>query len=428
MKWDHRPADGVWARLLYLPLLAIALVLVGSGPGGQAAPIVRPTASRLSAAARPAYLQYLFMTSATSGWALHWTGNPFGPGSPVLMPAHTTDGGRTWTDVASPAARRMLTAPVSQVALRPTGGRRAWLAVTAAESQEAYCITPHRTRTFGTADAGQSWHGSAVIPAAGFARFIDFVSQADGWLVQDLGAAGLVEGGPQNWLQVYRTTDGGAHWSRIAATFSCSKTGISRSGLPTFCDKSGIAFATAQVGWVTAGCHRLAYAVLVTRDGGVHWAAQRLPLAARLCQVYGCAVTPPQFFGRTGYLTIGRYPRAVLLVSHDLGRTWTRLRLPAGAGIYPQVRFFGPRNGFIVAAGAQGSFGRVFYSTSDGGRTWTPIRQGMTFSRFGFLVEFISQRTGFAWVQASDAAKPQPAYQTTNGGRTWKPFAAHLAG
>jgi photosystem II stability/assembly factor-like uncharacterized protein len=436
--------SGVRSRLGFAAAVAVVVVgVAGAAPAVASVPAVGHPAARVAdgaagaagsagaagaAAHEPAWLQTLYMTSAKSGWALHWNSDPAEPAPAALVPARTTDGGRTWADVAPAAASSMLAASYNSVTVDAAGGSRAWFAVTVAKSENAYCVTPHRTEVFGTADGGRSWTESALIRAPGFVQSVDFTGTQDGWLLQDLGAEGALPPGPQNWVQLYRTSDGGRDWSLVASTVGCSQTGTSRSGLPSLCDKTGTSFATSAVGWLTADCNDLAESVLVTRDGGQHWAEQPLPLKSAFCQSYGCSITPPQFFGQTGYLTVGTMPRAALLVSHDLGRTWTRLALPAGAGIYPQVRFFSPTSGVIVSAGAQGSFGTVFYLTSNGGKTWQPVRQGMPLNKLGLEVTFVSPRTGFAWIEATDATTPQPMYETSDSGRTWTSFTPHLAG
>jgi photosystem II stability/assembly factor-like uncharacterized protein len=309
--------------------------------------------------------------------------------------------------------------------LQASGGQRAWLAASAG-APDNFCVIPSRTRVFSTASGGRAWRESEPIRAPGFARFLNIEDPANGWLMQDLGAAGFPV--PHDYIQVYGTRDAARHWSLLARTLRCPKLGISRSGLPTSGDKGGVSFATTKAGWLTAGGNApLADLVRVTRDGGRHWKPQQLPLPHTFCVATGCALTPPQFFGRTGYLTVGHHPSGLLLVTHDLGTTWTRLpALPSHAGAFPQVKFFDSQRGFIVSAGAQGSVGQVFYVTSNGGRNWKPVRQGMRFNHIGFTLDFVSPLAGFAWVSASDLAGTQRLFRTSNGGRTWTAITPQL--
>jgi photosystem II stability/assembly factor-like uncharacterized protein len=273
---------------------------------------------------------------------------------------------------------------------------------------------------FGTADGGRSWTPSAPLRAPGYAGWLAFTGHAHGWLMQNLGAA--MERNP---VQIYRTGDGGRRWSLIAASPRWGQAGTSRSGLPFACDKTGIAFATPADGWLTTACLSLAGSLLATHDGGAHWAPQPLPLPASACTPSLCLASAPQFFGPTGFLTIdhgGRSP--YLLVTHDTGATWHAEPVPAAAGPFGAAHFFDARDGLLVPAVEQDTPGRVLYATSDGGRTWTPVRLGLRFQP-GMTVDFTSPEAGFAW--NFDAAGVPPIYATANGGRTWTRYLPRLA-
>ena len=227
-----------------------------------------------------------------------------------------------------------------------------------------------------------------------------------------------------------RTTDGGRHWSLTAATPPL--TSATGGGIPALCDKTGVAFATPAAGWLTSVCTvGLQGELLVSRDGGVTWAPQPLPLPAGICGDAGCTLTGPQFTGGTGFLTAGvAAGTPSLLTTRNLGLSWTVLPLPAHAGWYPRITFFGPAEGVLVSAGSQGSLGDVFYTTSNGGQTWWPVPQGVHFTQLGAAVDFVSPRAGFAWIQGGDATggSAPGMYETTNSGRTWKAFAPKLSG
>ena len=81
----------------------------------------------------------------------------------------------------------------------------------------------------------------------------------------------------------------------------------------------------------------------------------------------------------------------------------------------------------LVSGGPSGAIGAVFYTTADGGRTWTAVRQGRPLSQLG--IDFISEQTGFAWVSGADAtgSSPPAMYRTTDSGRTWVTFTPRLA-
>jgi hypothetical protein len=431
------------AYALALLLLATVLLVAGCGTT-RSQPVARPSAasgsSTASAASQsavsqspaasqppttsqspataPIWLESLQMTSAGTGWALRWTQSPAGANDGYLAPARTADGARTWTSVIPPAARALLATPGAAVVLQALDGERAWLAVTAAATDGS---PMHLTEVFGTVNGGRTWTTSAPLQVSGYAVLLRFAGPEHGWLLM---ADGVAMG--QEPVQLYRSGDAGLRWSLAAQT---PKTGTESSGLPAGCDKAALAFAAASVGYVSNACNLLSDALLVSRDGGLDWAPQPLPVPATSCGD-GCQVSGPQFAGQTGFLVIDRAPEApYFLVSEDLGVTWRSEPLPSGAGEDPRIQFFSPLSGMLVSAGPQGVIGHLFYTTADGGQTWTAVPQGRFFTQPGTSFDFVSAWTGFAWAAGTDAqgSSPPAMYLTTDSGRTWVAFTPHLA-
>jgi photosystem II stability/assembly factor-like uncharacterized protein len=408
---------------------ALCVVLLAAGCGSPAARTRQPgeaapgTAARAPQAGAGVWLSWLQMTSASTGWALRWTVSPWSTQAGYLVPARTTDGARTWTPVTPPAARELLATPDAQVVLQALDGERAWLAVTPATTDSS---PVHLTEVFATADGGRTWTESAPLKVSAPASLLSFADPDDGWLLANYGGSMN-----QDPVQLYRTTDGGLRWSLTAQTLPGPYGGTSSSGLPVSCDKVRLMFATASAGWLSGACFSLPDALLVSRDGGAYWASQALPVPASSCIPDECEVFGPQFAGRTGFLVIDRAPGAPsFLVSHDLGATWQTEPLPPGAGKDPRVQFFSPLSGVLVSAGPQGVIGPVFYTTADGGRTWTAVRQGRSFAQLETSFDFVSPSTGFAWVSGGGdtPAGPPAMDETTDSGRTWTSFAPVLVG
>jgi photosystem II stability/assembly factor-like uncharacterized protein len=205
--------------------------------------------------------------------------------------------------------------------------------------------------------------------------------------------------------------------------------------IPTECDKAGLHIPTATTGWIASTCNAgLTNALQVSHDGGTSWTDQSLPLPATTCASGACFVTGPQFVGGAGFVTVETDPGTpALLETRDLGRTWERIALPDGLQ-YPQITFFSPTQGVLVAGGSQDSFQSTFYTTttttttSGGGQTWTPAPQGTNFTKIGVNIDFTSIQDGLAWTtgENSDPAPATSIYQTANSGRTWHAFTAHL--
>jgi photosystem II stability/assembly factor-like uncharacterized protein len=227
----------------------------------------------------------------------------------------------------------------------------------------------------------------------------------------------------QNPVRLYRSSNGGRSWWLAAQSAQEPGGRPNASGLPVGCDKTSVAASPAGpgnpagLGWIASYCSAsLADAVLVSRDDGTHWAIPPLPIPPSACQQSGCEVTGPQFAGPTTFLVIWAYPdQAVLLVTTDGGADWRTVIMPAGAGPYPRVTFFSAADGIVVSAGPQGSIGRIFYLTTDGGRTWQPVVQGRRFGGSGTRFDFLSPAIGYAWMTS-----PAPViYQTSSSGRSW---------
>jgi photosystem II stability/assembly factor-like uncharacterized protein len=293
----------------------------------------------------------------------------------------------------------------------PRSAETAWFAVTRASTDTGAATAINRTRLFETTDAGRSWTASAPIRAPGTVGWLTFAGRPDGWLMLDLGAAMN-----ENQVEVYRSTDAGRRWSLAARTLPPPNPGTSASGLPTYCDKTGIAFATATTGFITAECPLgLTDTLLITTDGGRHWRPDPLPVGAA-CQRSQCAASPPQFFGQAGFITLGRYPGpGFLLTSHSAGATWQLRPLPAGTDPYPQATFFSATSGSLIPTAPQQRRSGVYYLTSDGGLTWQSTRQRGAVRPAG-VIEFVSPSRGFGW---NMNGQPPAIYTTANGGRTW---------
>ena len=432
-----------WRTWMAVSSAAVALLAVGCGtasspgsvtatssrtPSRIASPTASPSAVRASAPAtgKVLWLQSLQMSTPSTGWALYLTGNPSNAplGTPTLL-VRTTDGARTWTDVTPAAAVGLLSTANATQVLDAAGPESAYLTVTVSSNESQ----PGTTRVFATSNGGLTWTESAPLTAVGAPSQLSFTDPLHGWLLWDEGAAM-----GHDPVRVYRTTDGGSHWSLTAQ--SPPMTSSSSAGIPVGCDKTGITFASATSGWLSSDCAAgLSGELLVSRDGGVTWAPQQLPVPASLCAGTDCVLTGPEFTDGTGFVTVAAYSGATtLLVTRDLGQTWLSAPLPAGYSYgqypYPQIKFFDPEHGVLVSAGSQGTIGTVFYTTSDGGQTWAAVPQGVHFTQPGTAIDFVSPLVGFAWVLGGDTqgSSPPPVYETTDSGRTWTAFNPGVAG
>jgi photosystem II stability/assembly factor-like uncharacterized protein len=373
-------SGGAALRLGFISLL-LALLLIGWTPPG---------------AARPVTLLAIHMASPGEGWAVS---------EHDLL--RTTDGGTRWAVV------RRFGAQLFGGELAGQGSRYLWLAYPARGG----------SRILSTADGGGTWRVSRPLYGAALGSFtgstsLAFVDPAHGWFLATGGAAA---GSAQ--YSLYRTTDGGLRWSRLAYTDLTAKN-PSHGGLPVCDCLYGLSFRDPQVGWVTGAPLAVERALIFyrTSDGGATWQAQPLPLPHGF-QQFDVSISPPAFFGAIGVLPVAfiRPNAFVLYLSRDGGASWeptTPIRARRSVGeadafaLSPQLVW-----AWIPLIPKQGnSHGGLLYQTEDGGRHWSrPVRLPYVGTP---ELDFVSAQVGFAlgWVSV------RPVYglmKTVDGGRSW---------
>ena len=257
----------------------------------------------------------------------------------------TTDGGRTWTTVASPPD------PVSEVWVVP-GTSDAW-ALSGCASGASSC-----RRLLRSTDGGTTW---TSVPTA-----MDEVSFGDahhGWAIGP--APGIMATG------LYRTTDGGSTWTSVPSPCQGSPAGPLRA----------IAFRSATSGMAvcaaTLGAGGEFHSVLPTSDGGATWQVRA-----------SVAPAPSQQTGKlhsVGSLQYGGYIQGIelapdgtawmwggrmdVLASTDGGVTWRGLGLTSDGGGIGIGWPLDAGHGFAVV-GDPNRQATLFEVTTDGGHTW----------------------------------------------------------
>ena len=206
---------------------------------------------------------------------------------------------------------------------------------------------------------------------------------------------------------IYRTTDEGANWSKLANGFYIN-----------------LFFLDAQYGFAQG--EDFAY----TTNGGATWITRPQGLSQYLDVADICFVSPS-----TGYFVAP----GGLYKTTDTGKNWQRIRTENSTGLY----FSGVNNGWVMErngnlfrttnggtswqlatsfedsppiAGIQFtdaqhvkvSAGKWFGKSDDGGNTWTKTAFEMGIKD----IHFVSNNVGYL-------ATPNQIYKTTDGGNTW---------
>jgi photosystem II stability/assembly factor-like uncharacterized protein len=349
----------LWLTSVSLFVMLFVLAACSSGSGGATNPTPGVTATTTTTSAATASptpagaasgsteaptkpkvpLIDIRMLDRMNGWALTKT--------QILK---TADGGLHWKDVTPSAS------PITSKAVgRFMDANHAWV-VNALESGDS--VTIRRT-----IDGGQSWQATTISSIG--PNVIDpphFVNTQEGWL-EIVGSPGA--GNEQ--AEIWHSTDGGLHWSRIYTTAQPGKY-LTNEGF-----KSGLSFKDALNGWATLSSdtgNSLNSGLYVTHDGGKSWMRQAIPEPQNIDAI---GTTPPVIFGKTAilpaYLSANGQQKLLLYVSHDGGESWaptTLVALQAG-----NVYVIDPSH--IWATEVQ--TGQFFY-TSDGGKTWQHSASG----------------------------------------------------
>jgi photosystem II stability/assembly factor-like uncharacterized protein len=321
----------------------------------------------------------------------------------------TTDGALHWRDVTPPAPPGVGQPHLDAFPLSPDA---AWVVrgLIAGGPGAAQSLVSH------TVDGGQTWH-AITLPVFGVAQ-ITFVDAMHGWMLADVDTADGEQG-----VDIFRTTDGGLTWAKIANAAD------RLASLPLRGRKTGLTFRDSAAGWAglagpigppppAAGTS----ALFQTQDGGATWHPVPLALPAALAQYpwfYLAGVRPPTFFSPqagvlpvvVGSQAVGGGVLSLVYVTHDGGATWNpTTSIPA---LMVATSMLDLSHWWIAS---EGSADDSLFSTADGGVQWTSLTPAPPFARVSAL-SFVSATWGFAIGGAG-------LLRTTDGGRTWTSLAA----
>ncbi len=332
--------------------------------------------------------------------------------------ARTADGGATWHPVS-------LVGPCRDATGMPGGTSLAdaWVSSsTAAGARERTRVTVcHST------DAGRHWTAVASFHATGTAGSPQFADATHGWLT-------TVQGGGMHSdsdVHLFRTIDGGLHWTQVAAWVSGIVGGHSFGGLPAMCEGQ-FQFVTPTTGWYEGGCGQgggvgegshatWADYVAMTRDGGARWQTVDLPHPrvghgrAGCLAGAACYVTPVTVTAHVVELYAGGPGASANVIYRSTDdRTWAVEPLP-------------------LPTSAVGSFDGVHllqlsdtapwvYASDDAGRSWHQLDSNLPRPSFEGPY-FADARTAFTFL-----LNDRPLYRTNDGGHTWERIPATLAG
>lgn len=277
-------------------------------------------------------------------------------------PASTASTAPPSAATATPSATPPPTAPMSPA---PTPITLPSFAQLSAPSSSAVWALVAGTRLFRSTDRGGTWEERPVLTDPLGQNEIAFISQTEGWLARP------AQPGTQRTFQsvgIAHTVDAGAKWDQIVVADPLAT--ADPSGLGGRQCKSGLTFADAQHGFLSAYDPNSAPVIYRTVDGGRTWSASRpLPdppgfttigagVALRAGRVHAFGTT--LLVDASGQLN-GR-PVSYVFRSVDGGASWTYLAtLPEGEGAFAVVS---------ATRWLQISPPNSSKETTDGGATW----------------------------------------------------------
>jgi photosystem II stability/assembly factor-like uncharacterized protein len=250
--------------------------------------------------------------------------------------------------------------------------------------------------------------GPPLLPPQYLAAY-EFLTPAVGWALVEEGTTTA----PQFW--VFKTTDAARHWQRQFAGSASSPTAGPLK--IQFFDQSSGLIAVGGTG-----------AVYRTHDGGVHWTALTMPAFS-----YSTLYFSDRLHGWVLGTALSPDPRTFetsLFSTSDAGDHWVALPQPpawqfAGKGGFSAFAFRGPNEGWIGAGTANEA---SVYSTIDGGTTWQPHALPVTSAKGGFsdgvppLLEtnvYLLPGSGVLAIAVDQNASPV-GLTSFDGGSTWR--------
>lgn len=354
----------------------------------------------------------IHMTDATHGWAL-----TIGAKYMARKVLHTSDGGTSWQNV-SPKLDGKYSA--DDYITDFLNGSTAWLApLNFTQPANNGKVVYH------TEDGGQTWQESIIIIPIDPSIHdyeplqISFINAQSGWILFTSTQDSL----SNTLAYLYRTTDGGISWVKIATA------GTSPGAMPLNSDKQGLSFLNAATGWLTSyGAASQPVQLYKTVDGGQTWQRQLLQLPAHIAPNPVSILAPIFFNASDGILPVLYYNSGNdggfdIYVTHDGGAHW-QSTTPQTANIYASgtieqtsetIDFIDANHGWIVDAN-----GTTLYATSDGGQRWSTHVKFNTISS----VSFVSTST--AWAIGSNSCSS--LLTTKDGDQTWSGISYTIAG
>jgi hypothetical protein len=356
-------------------------------------------------------ISYVDMIDADKGWSI-------GGAADAQTRDHvfwTGNGGTVWKDVTPP----------ENIVVQPASNRVAvggfWDADTALVTyySENLILPPAAPVVWKTVDGGAHWTSSAPLDLSGWTgqyRVSDafFININTAWVLAHKG-----DDPAADRIALFQTINGGNTWQRVVDPAADSPI--------QECEKTGILFTGPWNGWLTGDCRgsRTGVFLFQTFDGGKSWIEAKLPSPPTppglfTSSDFSCRIRPPVFFAQKTNLVLPvecssktTPTTAAYLFNSSLdGSDWHTMSYPGG-----RIVIRSPGDGRVfrgdVVSGLAVSQDIYIYN----GQTeiWQKIGSIDWIGQF----DFIDWNKGWAAARKDDT----PLFLcTADGGKTWNPL------
>jgi len=343
-------------------------------------------------------------TDSENGWAaanepIHY--DPFDdPDSWQGRVFHTSNGGEDWTEQTFPGDAGILHCIYFQ------DSQKGW-AVGVRNDDTGFMMETSGAMYY-TEDGGVHWSEKYAPGIHVVFTNIHFITEERGWAVGFAGSSGETGG------TIFKTTDGGETWQRIAENYKLWQ----------------VEFVDSLKGYAVGMAYNSAWGppVLRTLDGGDSWDTIRMEEHDGYTGLYALEVFEDTVIavGDKGYITTSTDPWG------DLGMFGQGEDLFTQRSInelyeFEDIYFISETNGWAVGRKSIGpdTWAQVIFNTTDGGETWTEqyslATEWMSNCTRLNAVQFVTEDKGWAVGHSSDVGAGQTTgiLYTDDGGQTW---------
>jgi photosystem II stability/assembly factor-like uncharacterized protein len=308
---------------------------------------------------------------------------------------------------------------------RTVDGGHIWFDVTpsgiATSSDYVYFHTENRAfialnenthwKIYFTRNGGGSWEAGEDIPIAGaFANF-SFHSKTEGSLM-------ITKNPGLDYSEVIllTTKNGGNDWSAVIEETKDNRENM----LPHSGNKTGIAFKDHKNGWIVGvKSQQKVPWIYRTADGGSTWNKQDIP-SPKNNNYEGIWTEVPKYFNeKEGMLFVQTYSKeksfSHFYTTNDGGETWSESATIENKSDHLMHDFVSSKSGWM-------SDGETLYQTKDGMQSWKQIMtvkeiMGETSNSVIISLEFVSETKG--WIIIRGEGNEYILCDTNDGGMTW---------